>query len=371
MRKKIIALLLVVCLMVAGCSSGKENKVINSIPQKNESIRYVEQKSTVPFSSSTTELDYIAEQSVNVILNADGVLEWYTVSRPVKGKYIDKASNAIHNQQQLSPEWLGYKIWRFTQDKQGEWIREAVGESVVDEDRTIKGSRVFYDDNQVLHLVIHYESPNEDGNTEYTLRLFQLEQSNWTEEGKFSYTEEEEEVIEPVNYCVSPSRELIVARANGEIVKFDIVSGDQIDSSTDSRFDLTCAVFQDGSGYCKDDEKNRVVIFDMDTLVESASISLPEKRTQGSEILSVDDQGNMYVLNCLGIYRAKPGEDSFTRLSEADIFYEASVDNLVFLDFCVLDENQMYVYMYDSSTESMDDYFDKIVNVENISDEKK
>lgn len=71
-------------------SSEKVNPVNN--------FAYIAESFEVPFSESSFELDHITENEIGLLVNPEGEMEWYTISRSVKEKYRNEAEKYLEEE---------------------------------------------------------------------------------------------------------------------------------------------------------------------------------------------------------------------------------------------------------------------------------
>ncbi len=369
-RKGFFILIMICAFLVVGCDNNDERgKVVNpNITVQKESISYVEECIDMPFSANSFQMDFITEDSIGLLKNPDGRLEWYTISRSVKEKYRVEAEEYIENEKVFELEWFEYRVWRFILDSERQWKREEVvlNKGIADESALYVNAKVFYGADNNLYLIMRYEKELGDERKEYKFSVFNLMGDAWTLCNEVAY-QDEDGLGWPVSYYVNSMNNFLIAQSNGTIRSYNLKTGEENDVSSDFSFDVGDVIFKDGMGYSKDDDNNRVVVFDDDTLVEEYSISIPERAESGSEVFAITQDDKMLLLNRMGVYMAEKGDEGFSKVSATNMFYSASLDSLIFRELVAIDQNEFYVSMYDNSTEEMESLFSccKGVNSEN------
>lgn len=361
---------LVIALMgLVMCSCAKsneaENVVTNSIPITKEEGKYITKKMDFPYDKYTVELDYIAEESAGMLTNPSGEMEWITVSRAVKSKYKNQATQTIKMNKQLKPEWLECRVWKFSLSKDGDWIREAVGENAVtNEKRGINRFITFYHKEELYFVFINDDRLDKTRSI-YTLSLFKLENNKWKSLNDFTCSDEDKGggLKDPVNCFIDSQGLFDVANIDGEILKYDISNGKKVDESTDFKFDLAEALFDENYGYSIDVDNNEVLVYNMDTLIEDKRIKIPEKTENNYWNMRMDGDRNLYLFDKSKIYCASEGEESFELIGDVTSVDGALSDNMVLIDMYVVNKDKMYVYLYDNSSEEMKDYVIQIKRV--------
>lgn len=369
--KKICASVVVGLLLLTGCGKEPENNptVNENALSQEESINYMEEKFEVPFERTSFELDYITEDSIGLLTNPDGTVEWYTISRSVKEKYRDQAKDYIKQEKTFEKEWLEYRIWRFTFDEEKQWDREEVEKDrgLADESLQYAGAKVFYGADNYLYLVLRYEKELEDGRTEHTLGLFGLKDGTWSKVMDVSYQDGEENLSFPVSYYVNSANHFLVAQTDGAIRSYLMSTGEEADISSDFKFDVSNVIFKDGMGYSLDEDNNQVVVFDDETLVEEYKISIPEKLSEGGNRFEAGRNDTLLIYNKAGIFVSQSKEEKFTKVSSADIFNSVSIDHLAIREMAVVNKDEFYVSMYETDSEDLELKFSRCkgVNTDN------
>lgn len=235
---------------------------------------------------------------------------------------------------------------------------------IADESSQFVKADVFYGADNRLYLVMRYEEKASDVKTEYRLCLYSLAEGKWEKGIEVSYQDGEEELSYPVACYVNSANQFLVAQTDGAVRSYVLTTGEQKDISSDFSFDVGDITFKDGMGYSIDDDQNRVVVFDDETLVEEYSISIPEESEQGNGVISVGHDDQLILLNRAGIYRSDLKEGEFTRISSADIFSSLAIEHLVFNKIVAVDQNEFYISMYDMKSEEAELKFFRCKGVE-------
>lgn len=368
-KLKITVMLLAACLSVlTGCGAEPEEMTIlnNDKTNRVRDLVYTEENFEVPFSESSFELDHITENEIGLLVSPEGKPEWYTLSRSVKEKYRSEAEGYLEEKKAFEMEWLEYRVWRFTFDEERNWKREEVEpkRGIADESSQFVKAEVLYGADNKLYLVMRYEQEVSVHKTDYTLCLFSFTDGKWNKEIDVTYQDGEEELSYPVACYVNSENEFLVAQTDGAIRSYYLTTGEQKDISSDFSFDVGDITFKDGMGYSIDDDKNCVVVFDDETLIEEYSISLPEKSEQGTNVISVGQDDKLILLNRMGIYLSDLKEGEFSKMSSADIFSSASIDHLIFNKIAAVNRKEFYISMYNMKPEEMELKFSRCKGVE-------
>lgn len=355
-KRKIISVLMTVCVLVlAACGEEVEETTVENSEKVNpvNNFVYIAESFEVPFEENSFELDHITENEIGLLVNPEGEMEWYTISRSVKEKYRNEAEKYLEEKKSFEAKWLEYRVWRFTSDEDKNWKREEVEpeRGIADESPQFVKADIFYGADNRLYLVMRYEEKASDEKTEYRLCLYSLAEGKWEKGIEVSYQDGEEELSYPVACYVNSANQFLVAQTDGAVRSYVLTTGEQKDISSDFSFDVGDITFKDGMGYSIDDDQNRVVVFDDETLVEEYSVSIPEESEQGNGVISVGHDDQLILLNRAGIYRSDLKEGQFTQISSADIFSSLAIEHLVFNKIAAVDQNEFYISMYDMKSE--------------------
>lgn len=377
MKKKYFKLIcagaLASMLFFAGCEKESESQPIvnKNALSLEESINYMEEKFEVPFERTSFELDHVTEDSIGLLTDPDGAVEWYTITRSVKKEYRDKAEDYISQEKTLEKEWLEYRIWKFTFDDEKQWNREEVEKDrgLADESIQFTGAKAFYGADNCLYVVLQYENEVDDGKTKYTLGIFGLNDATWSKVMDVSYEDGEDGFSYPVSYYVNSANNFLIAQSDGAIRGYSMATGEENDISTDFKFDVSNVVFQDGMGYSLDDDNNQVVVFDDETLVEEDTIPLPERLSGGGSKLVTGRDDTLIIFNKAGIYVSGLQEEEFTKVSSSDIFNSVSIDHLFIREMTAVSKEEFYVSMYETDMENQELKFSRCKGV-NVDDKE-
>lgn len=367
--KKIICVMIVMMIGITACGKEQNTSVVtNQIREKEEDKKvFTAHQLEIPFDRNTTQLDYIAEECIGVLVNSKGEIEMLTLTRSVKEEYRQKAEKMIKEKKQLTADMLECRVWKFMLDEDDKWKREAVSEKalfdekdIVDENADFVKYAPIYNSEGNLVIIVCFNKKLGEGQEKYVQRVYCLSDKKWGYMGEYSYVEKDNTVQEPIKYAMDTNNHLLVAKMDGTVTKYDFGLKQEIDASTDFSFDLSEAAFVDGVGYSKNGDDNTIVEFNMDDLTEERVIQNSEKPSSGPEILTVDGQGNVFLINSLGIFEAGEGEDTMKKVSSLDMISGVTIEDMVFDYSCVDKSGAIYIHMYDTSEEAMQQHFYKI-----------
>ena len=369
--KKIICILLIVIMGIVGCGKKEKISVVTNKIQENMEDKkvFTSHQLEIPFDRNTLELDYIAEEGIGVLTNTEGDMELFTLTRSVKKKYRKKASELIKEKKQLTADMLECRIWKFVLDEDERWQRQVVSENALfDEEDVVNESAKYvkyepvYDMNGNFMIIVSFDKEDENGQENYIQWVYQLANKKWGYLGEYSYVEKDNSIQEPLRYAVDCQKNLIVAKIDGSVSKYDLELKKEIDISTDFSFDLSEMVFSTEMGYSRKEEDNTIVSFYMDDFVQDKVIKMPEKSSSGPEILAVNQKQDVVLINSTGIFEM--GEnDVMKKVSSKDMISGVEIDKVVFDYACIDKDGAIYLYMYDYSDESRTPFFYKIEEV--------
>ncbi len=369
----IISVLLFCVVVLSGCS--EQNDIKRSVNmEENASLKdvYMSFDLEIPYDKNTTELDYIAEQCIGLLTNKDGQIEMYTVTRSVKERFREEAENLMKQKEQLRPEMLECRIWKFTLDEERNWDRKAVCKSsFVNEEEIIElNTKIVkfspsYDREGNLIVFMQYSIQTENNNSAYGIRAYRLKDKRWNMLGEYTYEENEEEIQEPINTYMDSNDNLIVARMDGSIIKYSFTLKELIDESDNLGGDLSLSTFSNEYGFCKDNNKNEIVLFDTDEFVEEKRLSIPETNQSGPEVVGVNSKDALYYANAQGIYRENMEGTGLEKIFSMDVVSGVVVENMMFNFIGVSDEGDMILHMYDPLDKDVQESIYLIKKVEN------
>lgn len=359
----IIVVLLFCMLIVSGCSEKKEdqNMVVNMEKEKGINEVYTSQRLEVPYDRNTTELDYIAEQCIGIITNKEGRIEMFTVTRSVKEHFREEADKLIEQQKQLRADMLECRVWKFFLDEEKNWHREAVCDSsLIDEaeiaDLNTKVVKFVPSYNREGNFVVFMQySFDQNGGSAYGIRVYELEEKKWKALGEYTYEESDGNLQEPVNVCMASEEELLVARMDGTLVKYNFSLEEETDEGTEFSGDISFGAFSNEYGFGKSDSENKIMVFDIDDFVEEKQLTIPEKDVTGSEAMGVNSKDVIYYANALGVYRENE-EATLEKICSTDIVSGVTVENMVFNYMGVSDDGDVVIHMYDPMDENTPEY---------------
>ncbi len=368
----VISVLLVCIVVLSGCTKQNDNIRIDNVRENVDSKDiYMSYNLEIPYDKNTTELDYIAEQCIGLLTNKDGQIEMFTVTRSVKERFREEAENLIKQKEQLRPEMLECRIWRFTLDEERNWDRKAVCKSsFVNEEEILKLNTKLvkfspsYDLEGNLTVFMQYSIETENDNSAYGIRAFKLENKGWKTLGEYIYEENEEDIQEPIKTYMDVNDNLIVARMDGSIIKYNFTLKELIDESDDLGGDLSLSTFSNEYGFCKDNSKNEIVLFDTGEFVEEKRLSIPETNKSGPEVMGVNSKDTLYYANALGIYTENNEETGLKKIFSMDTVSGVAVENMMFNFIGVSSEGDMILHMYDPIDEAAQEYIHMIKKVE-------
>lgn len=368
----IISVLLVCIVVLSGCSEQNDNIRIDNVGENVDSKDiYMSYNLEIPYDKNTTELDYIAEQCIGLLTNKDGQIEMYTVTRSVMEPFREEAENLMKQKGQLRPEMLECRIWKFTLDEERNWDRKAVCKnSFVNEEEIIElNTKIVkfspsYDREGNLIVFMQYSIQTENNNSAYSIRAFRLKDKSWNMLGEYTYEENEEDIQEPINIYMDVNDNLIVARMDGSVIKYSFTLKELIDESDDLGGDLSLSTFSNEYGFCKDNSKNEIVLFDTDEFIEEKRLSIPETNKFGPEVMGVNSKDALYYANALGIYTENTEETGLKKIFSMDTVSGIVVENMVFNFIGVSGEGDMVLHMYDPLDEAAQEYIHLIQKIE-------
>lgn len=371
MKKWMVALLFCM-IFLSGCSGKNESTVIKNETKKIESdYIYRSYGLEIPYNRNTMDLDYIAEQCIGIIANKDGQIEMITLTRSVKEQFRDKAKKFIKQNKQLTPDMLECRVWKFCLNEEREWHREAVCQtSFVNEEEITKLNaqmvkfKPTYDREGNFVLFMQYTIKTEDGRSKYGIQAYQIKEKKWKMLGEYTYTENGENVEEPINMCMAENDNLFVSKMDGSIIKYNFSMEKIVDESTAFMADLSLSAFSNEYGFCKDNSKNEIIIFDIDGLIEEKRLSIPEISATGSEVMGANSESVVYYVNSLGIYRESMDETGLDKIFSANAFTGVSIEDMVYNYIGVSDKGDMIIHMYDPLDESTREYIYLIEKIE-------
>lgn len=369
----IISVLLFCVVVLSGCSEQNDSKRSVNM-EENASLKdvYMSFDLEIPYDKNTVELDYIAEQCIGLLTNKDGQIEMYTVTRSVMEPFREEAENLMKQKGQLRPEMLECRIWKFTLDEEKSWHREAVCKSsFVNEEEIIElNTKIVkflpsYDREGNLIVFMQYSIQTQNNNSAYSIRAYRLKDKSWNMLGEYTYEEKEEDIQEPINIYMDVNDNLIVTRMDGSVIKYSFTLKELIDESDDLGGDLSLSTFSNEYGFCKDNSKNEIVLFDTDEFIEEKRLSIPETNKSGPEVMGVNSKGVLYYANALGIYRKNMEETGLEKIFSMDAVSGVVVENMIFNFIGVSDEGDMILHMYDPLDKDVQESIYLIKKVEN------
>lgn len=351
----IISVLLFCVVVLSGCSEQNDSKrSVNMEENAGSKDVYMSFDLEIPYDKNTVELDYIAEQCIGIISNKDGQMEMYTVTRSVIERFREEAENIIEQKKQLRPDMLECRIWKFTLDEEKSWHREAVCKrSFVNEEEIIElNTKIVkfspsYDREGNLIVFMQYSIQTENNKSAYSIRAYRLKDKRWNVLGEYTYEEKEGDIQEPINTYMDVNDNLIVARMDGSIIKYSFTLKELIDESDDLGGDLSLSTFSNEYGFCKDNNKNEIVLFDTDEFVDAKRLSIPETNQSGPEVMGVNSKDALYYANAQGIYRENMEETGLEKIFSMDAVSGVAVENMIFNFIGVSGEGDMILHMYD------------------------
>lgn len=367
----LVSALLICVVILSGCSEQNNTRTVNMEENVDSDDVYVSYNLEIPYDKNTTELDYIAEQCIGLLTNEDGQIEMYTVTRSVIERFKEEAERLVEQKRQLRPEMLECRIWKFTLDEERSWHREAVCKSsfVNEEEISKLDTKIVrflpsYDREGNLIVFVQYNIETEDDGSAYGIRAYKLENKEWRTLGEYIYEENEEDVQEPINIYMDANDNLIVARMDGSIIKYSFALKELISESDDLGEDLSLCAFSNEYGFCKDNSKNEIVLFDADEFVEEKRLSIPETNKSGPEVIGVNSKDVFYYVNALGIYTKNTEETGLEKIFSMDAVSGIVIENMMFNFVGVSGEGDVILHMYDPLDEAAQEYIQLIKKAE-------
>lgn len=374
--KSVVIALLFCAIVLFGCSKQEDTpKIVNVEKNVQAEDTYMSCNLEIPYDKNTIELDYIGEQCIGLLTNKEGQIEMYTVTHSVMERFRDEAENLIKQKKQLRAEMLECRVWKFSLDEERNWHRESVCKNsfikekeIAERNPQIIKYSTSYDREGNLLVFMQYSCQTENGDSSYSIRVYRLEDSSWKTLGECTYTENEDDVQEPINACIDSKDNLIVARMDGSIIKYNFSLNKLVDESDEFKGDLSLSAFSNEYGFSKNNSENEIIRFDTDEFIEEKRLSIPEISKSGPEVIGVNSKDVFYYANSLGIYGENAEETVLEKKFSMDIVSGVVVENMIFNYMGVSDEGDMILHMYDPSNENAQEYIYLIKKVEQQGD---